>query len=308
MSFEIASSNPMQHPNYKHFYYFWVIAHEKSVTRAAARLHLTPQTLSSQLAKFEQYVGSPVFERIGRNIKLSETGQLLLEYADSMFNAGQELVEVLEGRRLGRQSRLRIGVSDVVPKLLTYRFLREAVQAFDDYKLSVYEGKHEELAASLVANRVDLVISDRAADETHVAKTYSHLLGASEVSIFARRDGARKLIKTFPQSLTGAPMLLPTSNTLVRRDLERWFEASSIAPLIVAEFEDSALLKVFGAEGLGCFPAPRAIALDIVPQYGVTEIGVTSVKERYYAITIERRIKNAAALAVLATAKSALAG
>ena len=296
----------MQHPNYKHLYYFWVIAHEKSLTRAAERLHLTPQTLSGQLAKLEDYVGSPLFDRRGRRLALSETGQLVLDYADSMFTAGQELVEILDGRRLGRLGRLRIGVSDVVPKLLTYRFLRKAVEAFDDYFLSVYESKHEELIASLAAHRIDVVISDRASDETQAAKTYSHLLGSTEVSIFARNDRARKLTRGFPHSLDGAPMLLPTANTLVRRDLERWFDSTGIAPLIVAEFEDSALLKVFGAEGLGCFPAPRAIALDIAPQYGVREIGATTVKETYYAITVERRIKNAAALAVLATAKSAL--
>ncbi len=296
----------MQHPNYKHLYYFWVIAHEKGLTRAAERLHLTPQTLSGQLAKLEDYVGSPLFDRRGRRLALSETGQLVLDYADSMFSAGQELVEILDGRRLGRLGRLRIGVSDVVPKLLTYRFLRKAVEAFDDYFLSVYEGKHEELIASLAAHRIDVVISDRASDETQAAKTYSHLLGSTEVSIFARNDRARKLTRGFPHSLDGAPMLLPTANTLVRRDLERWFDSAGIAPLVVAEFEDSALLKVFGAEGLGCFPAPRAIALDIAPQYGVREIGVTTVKETYYAITVERRIKNAAALAVVATAKSAL--
>lgn len=296
----------MQHPNYKHLHYFWVIAHEKSLTRAAERLHLTPQTLSGQLAKLEDYVGSPLFERRGRRLALSETGQLVLEYADSMFSAGQELVEILDGRRLGRLGRLRIGVSDVVPKLLAYRFLRKAVEAFDDYFLSIYEGKHEELVASLAAHRLDVVISDRASDESQATKTYSHLLGTTEVSLFARNDNARKLSRGFPRSLHGAPMLLPTANTLVRRDLERWFESVGIAPLIVAEFEDSALLKVFGAEGLGCFPAPRAIALDIAPQYGVREIGTTAVKEKYYAITAERRIKNAAALAVLATAKNAL--
>ena len=296
----------MQHPNYKHLYYFWVIAHEKSLTRAAQRLHLTPQTLSGQLAKLEDYVGSPLFDRRGRRLALSETGQLVLDYADSMFSAGQELVEMLDGRRLGRLGRLRIGVSDVVPKLLTYRFLRKAVEAFDDYFLSVYEGKHEELIASLAAHRIDVVISDRASDETQAAKTYSHLLGSTEVSIFARNDRVRKLTRGFPHSLDGTPMLLPTANTLVRRDLERWFDSMGIAPLIVAEFEDSALLKVFGAEGLGCFPAPRAIALDVASQYGVREIGTTTVKETYYAITVERRIKNAAALAVLATAKGAL--
>lgn len=296
----------MQHPNYKHLYYFWVIAHEKSLTGAAERLHLTPQTLSGQLAKLEDYVGSPLFERRGRSLSLSETGQLVLDYADSMFNAGQELVEILEGRRLGRLGRLRIGVSDVVPKLLTYRFLRKAVEAFDDYFLSVYEGKHEELVADLAAHRLDVVISDRASHESQAAKTYSHLLGTTDVCVFATSERARKLKRGFPRSLDGAPMLLPTANTLVRRDLERWFESQGIAPLIVAEFEDSALLKVFGAEGLGCFPAARSIGADIGPQYGVSEIGVTAVKETYYAITAERRIKNAAALAVLATAKSAL--
>ena len=168
----------MQHPNYRHLYYFWVIAHEKSVTRAAERLHLTPQTLPGQLAKLEAYVGEPLFERRGRSLYLSETGQLVLDYADSMFNAGQELLEILDGRRLGRRGRLRIGVSDVVPKLLAYRFLRKAVEAFD---------------------------------ETQAATTYSHRLGSTEVSIFARSDHAGKLTRGFPASLDGAPMLLPTA-------------------------------------------------------------------------------------------------
>lgn len=297
----------MQHLNYKHLHYFWVIAQERSITRAAERLHLTPQTLSGQLAKLEEYVGTPLFERRGRSLALSETGQLVLDYANAMFSAGQELVEILDGRRLGKLGRLRIGVSDVVPKRLTHRFLHQAVEAFDDYFLSVYDGKHAELVADLAAHRLDLVITDRAADEVHGGKTWSQLLGTSDVGIFARPDRARALGRNFPACLDGAPMLLPTPNTLVRRDLERWFETVGVAPLIVAEFEDTALLKVFGQEGLGCFPAPRAIAGDLVKTYGVREFGVTTVKERYYAITFERRIKNAAALAVLATAKSALA-
>jgi LysR family transcriptional activator of nhaA len=298
----------VQHPNYKHLYYFWVIARAKSLSRAAETLHLTPQTLSGQLAKLEHYAGSRLFERRGRSIVLSESGQLVFEYADAMFSTGQELVDILSGRRLGRLGRLRIGVADVVPKLLTYRFLHQAVEAFDDYFLSVFEGKHDELVGELAAHRIDVVISDRAAEETHAARTYSHLLGTTEVSFFARRDIAQKLVRRYPASLNGAALLLPTANTLLRRDLDRWFDVTGIAPTMVAEFEDSALLKVFGAEGLGAFPAPRAIALDIAPQYGVREVGTTPVKERYYAITVERRIKNAAALAVVATAKSVLTG
>lgn len=293
--------------NYKHLHYFWVIAREQSISRAAAQLHLTPQTLSGQLAKLEEAFGYALFERRGRALALTDMGEIVLEYSDVMFSAGQELKEILEGRRLGHRGRLRVGIADVVPKLLAHRFMKEGIEAFPEYFLSCYEGKHEELVQLLASHKIDIVISDRGTDESFATRAFAHPLGTTEVAFFASPALLSRIVHAFPASLGEVPLLLPTSNTLVRRDLERWFEAEGIAPLVIAEFEDTALLKVFGAEGVGCFPAAAAIATEIEAQYGVTRIGTTPVEERYFGISVERRVRNAAALAVLSTAKKVLA-
>jgi LysR family transcriptional activator of nhaA len=293
--------------NYKHLHYFWVIAREQSVTRAAEQLHLTPQTLSGQLAKLEQTLGIVLFERRGRSLVLTDMGEIVFEYSDAMFAAGQELREIVDGRRLGHRGRLRVGIVDVVPKLLAHRFMKEGIEAFPEYFLSCYEGKHHELVQLMASHKIDIVISDRGTDESFAARTYSHALGTTEVEFFAPLTMLERLHGSFPANLAGIPLLLPTPNTLVRRDLERWFEAAAVKPLVIAEFEDTALLKVFGAEGVGCFPAPSAIAEEIEAQYQVKRIGTTPVKEQYFGITIERRVRNAAALAVLSTAKKVLA-
>lgn len=294
--------------NYKHLHYFWVIASEQSISRAAERLHLTPQTLSGQLARLEESIGMLLFERGGRALKLTDMGEVVFEYADAMFSAGQELKEILEGRRLGHRGRLRVGIADVVPKLLAHRFMKEGIEAFPEYFLSCYEGKHDELVQLMASHKIDIVISERGSDESFAARTYSHPLGTTEVCFFAPPALAARLEGEFPDCLRGVPLLLPTPNTLVRRDLERWFERVGVTPLVIAEFEDTALLKVFGGAGVGCFPAAAAIAAEIEQQYGVKQVGTTEVKEHYYGITIERRIRNAAALAVLSTAKNALHG
>lgn len=297
----------MSQLNYKHLHYFWVIAREQSISRAAEHLHLTPQTLSGQLAKLEESIGIELFSRRGRSLVLTDMGEVVYEYTDAMFSAGQELKEILDGRRLGHGGRLRVGIADVVPKLLVHRFLKEGIEAFPEYFLSCYEGKHEGLVQLMASHKIDIVISDRSSDESFAARTFSHPLGSNEVCFFGASEVVDKLSGEFPRNLDGAPMLLPTPNTLVRRDLERWFEAEKVKPVVIAEFEDTALLKVFGAEGLGCFPAPRSIGAEIESQYGVRNIGITGVRERYFGITIERRIRNAAALAVLSTAKNVLA-
>jgi LysR family transcriptional regulator, transcriptional activator of nhaA len=293
--------------NYKHLHYFWVIAREQSVSRAAEHLHLTPQTLSGQLAKLEESLGIALFERRGRSLVLTDMGEIVFEYSDAMFSAGQELKEILEGRRLGHRGRLRVGIVDVVPKLLAHRFMREGIEAFPEYFLSCYEGKHENLVQLLASHKIDIVISDRGTDESFAARTYVHALGATEVAFFAPRAMLSRVTGEFPACLAEVPLLLPTPNTLVRRDLERWFETVGVAPLVVAEFEDIALLKVFAAEGMGCFPAAAIIATEIERQYGVERIGTTAVREQYFGISVERRIRNAAALAVLSTAKKVLA-
>ncbi len=297
----------MSQLNYKHLHYFWVIAREQSVSRAAEHLHLTPQTLSGQLSKLEENIGIELFARRGRSLALTDMGEVVFEYADAMFSSGQELKEILDGRRLGHGGRLRVGVADVVPKLLVHRFLKEGIEAFPEYFLSCYEGKHEDLVQRMASHKIDIVISDRGTDESFAARTFLHPLGSNEVCFFASTEVASQLKGAFPHNLDGAPMLLPTPNTLVRRDLERWFEAQKIKPIVIAEFEDTALLKVFGSEGLGCFPAPRSIGAEIEAQYHVRNVGMTAVRESYYGITVERRIRNAAALAVLSTAKNVLA-
>jgi LysR family transcriptional activator of nhaA len=290
--------------NYHHLLYFHTVAKEGSVSRAAKSLRLAQPTLSGQIRKLEEAFDEKLFARSGRHLVLTEMGQLVFRYADEIFTIGRELTDTLRGRPSGRPSRLVVGIADVVPKLITARLLEIALELPDPVQISCHEGKSERLLADLALHGFDLVITD-APLPTHLSmKAYNHPLGETPVTFFGTREMVGRYRRRFPKSLEGAPMLLPTPNTQLRHSLDKWFQEHDVRPRIVAEFEDSALLKVFGQHGHGIFPAPSVLEDEVCRQYGVRKVGrAESVIERFYAISVERRIKHPAVAAITAAAR-----
>ncbi len=281
--------------NYHHLHYFWSVAKEGTMTAAARALNVTQPTVSEQLKTFEELLGYPLFERQGRRLILTETGRIVYKYADEIFRLGAELKDTLEGQPAGGEVRLRVGMSDAIPKLIVHRLLEPALRIDPPIRVVCREDKTEKLLAELSTSDLDMVLAETPLAGQARVRAYNHLLGECSLSFFATAEICRRHQREFPQSLNAAPMLLPTDNTVVRRSLDHWFEALDVRPRIVAEFEDSALLKQFGQNGEGIFPGPAAIEDEIKAQYGVRVVGRTDqIKERFYAITVERRIKHPA--------------
>ena len=280
------------------------------MSKAAEILHLAQPTLSSQIKKLENSVGHALFERSGRSLVLTETGQLVFRYADEIFGLGQELADILHNRTNEDKSRFSVGVQGALPKLAVYELLRPALESQDEqFQVVCIEGKLNELLGELALHRLDVVLADRPlAPETHI-RAFNHLLGECGVTIYGTNKLARKYAKNFPESLNDAPMLLPTQNTSLRRMLEQWFDDNSIHPVIAHEFEDSAVLKVFGQEGHGLFVTPTAIEDDVCKQYSVKVVGrIPEVVERFYAISIEKRLKHPAVVKISNFARDNLFG
>lgn len=293
--------------NYQHLYYFWAVAKEGSVSRACEKLHLAQPTVSGQLAVFEQAIGAKLLRREGRKLALTDTGRAVFSYAEEIFALGQELAHTLEGRSHGRGLRLGVGVADALPKLIAYRLLEPALRMAEPVRLVCYEDKAERLLAEIALHGIDLVLSDVPATPSVGARTFNHLLGECGVAVFGTPSLAARHSEDFPRSLNGAPMLLPTPSTALRRSLDQWFDAEGLSPIIRAEIEDSALLKTFAAAGVGLFVAPLAVETEIRRQYGVDIVGrIEQVRERFYAITVQRRLKHPAVSAILENAQSGL--
>jgi len=285
--------------NYHHLLYFYTVAREGSVTRASEVLRLAQPTLSGQIRKLEESLDEKLFVRQGRNLVLTDVGRVVYGYADEIFGLGREMMDALRGRPSGRPARLVVGVADVVPKLVSHHVLETALSLEEPVQLVCREGKTDDLLAELAVQGFDLVITDAPLAPHVKVRAFNHLLGQCDVSFFGTPELASKLRRGFPRSLDGVPMLLPTENTSLRRSLDQWFDRLDIRPTVVAEIEDTALLKVFGQHGSGVFPAPSVVAGEIRGQYGVRVVGTTTdVVERFYAITVERRIKHPAVAAI----------
>lgn len=293
--------------NYHHLLYFWVVAREGSIARACDHLDLAQPTISSQLRKLENALGEKLFKRVGRNLVLTEAGTVVFRYADEIFSLGRELTDVLRGRPSESPVKFAVGVPDVLPKLVAYRLLEPALRMREEVQLVCVEGRTEDLLSDLAVHRLDVVLSEAPMPPTFNIRAYSHLLGECGVSVFGTAALARKLRRGFPASLEDAPVLLPVRTTTLRRTMDMWFESNDIRPAIIGEFEDSALLKVFGQGGLGAFVAPSAIADEVCRQYRVRIIGeLPELRERFYAISVERRLKHPAVVALSEAARSDL--
>ncbi len=290
--------------NYHHLYYFWTIAREGSMTRACASLNLSQPALSLQLRTLEDAIGEKLFERVGRNLVLTDVGKVTYRYAEEIFTLGKELTNTLAGNQTEHRVRLVVGIAEVVPKMVAYKLLKIAFQQFKHIQVVCWEGRLERLLGELALHTLDIVISDSPVPSTVSVEAHSHLIGETPVTLFGTEEFSRKYRRKFPQSLNGAPFLLPTNNSILRRGMEEWFRKHDITPLIIGEFEDGATMKAFGQEGHGIFPGSSVVAKEISRQYQVRTVGpINELHERFYAITVDRRIKHPAVLAILNTAK-----
>ena len=297
----------MEWLNYHHLLYFYTVAREGSVTRAAKLLRLAQPTLSGQIRKLEHVLDEKLFVRQGRSLVLTDVGRVVYRYADEIFSLGREMMDALRGRPTRRPARLHVGIADVVPKLVAHRLLEIALRLDEPVQLVMREGKTEGLLAALATQAFDLLITDAPLGPQTKVRAYNHLLGECGVTFFAAPELARRHRRRFPASLDGAPMLLPTENTVLRRSLEQWFESVGVRPRIVAEVEDAALLKVFGQHGSGIFPVADVTADEVRRVHGVRSLGQTdAVRERFYAITVERRITHPAVAAITSSARERL--
>lgn len=270
-------------------------------------LRLSHPTLSAQIHALEDRLGEKLFVKQGRRLVLTEMGRVVYRYAEEIFTLGRELVDTVHGRATGKPLRLTVGVVDALPKLVVARLLDPALRLEQPVRLVCREASFERLLGDLSEHALDLVLSDAPVPPGHPVRAFHHLLGECGVTFFGTPALAAAHAPGFPASLEGAPLLLPLPDLALRRSLDGWFARVGVRPRVVAEFEDSALLKVFGAEGRGLFPAPSVVERAVSTQYGVDVVGrADAVRERFYALSVERRLKNPAAVALSEAARHAL--
>lgn len=293
--------------NYRQLHYFWVVARTGSIVRACGQLNLTAQTISGQISLLEQSLGVDLFQRVGRQLELTEAGRLALPYAEQMFQLGNELESMLRAQPNEQQILFRVGVADVVPKSIVYRLIAPTMELSEPVRISCREDKLERLLADLAIQRLDLVISDSPMPTHLDIKGYSQKLGECGISFFATAELAQRYGANFPHGMQGAPLLIPGQDSVVRSRLTRWFAELKVQPRIVGEFDDSALMKAFGKSGSGIFIAPSVIADEVQAQYGVELLGQTdAVTESFYAISVERKVKHPGIVAITEGARQKL--
>ena len=297
----------MRHLNYSHLHYFWVVAREGSIAKASELLHITPQTISGQLKLLEESIGEPLFQRAGRGLNLTAMGEVVNLYADEIFTLGGELAQRVQSQSIEVHNKLSVGILNSIPKLIAFRTIAPALELEESIKVVCQEGEFETLLGDLAVHKLDLIISDRQVPAGLNVKAYNHKLGNSQIAFFAHKSIASRYIKKFPQSLNDAPLLLPASNNQMRRDLDDWFDEVGVRPNIVAEVDDSALIKAFGEAAIGLFPAPCAVSEAIESMYHAKLVGtIESVTETYYTISPERKIKHPGVLKITEEARSRL--
>ncbi len=292
--------------NYNHLYYFWTVAKEGTIARAAEVLHLTPQTISGQLGEFEARLDARLFTRNGRKLILTDVGRMVFDYADNIFQLGNELTDVLKRGTQHNNQPLKVGIVDIMPPLLGCEILKPAF-AFDNISVTCRAGKFDQLLAELSLHRLDIVLSDTPLNISGNIRAFNHYLGSSGVSFFAACDQADVYRKNFPSCLDSAPLLLPTMNTPLRRSLEQWFRKSNISPCVSGEFEDSTLQRYIGESGGGIFVVPTVMKEQLQSHHEIECIAdISSITESYYLISAERRLKHPAAVAIFDNARKVL--
>ncbi len=299
---------PMEWLNYHHLRYFWKVAQSGSITKVSEELDVSQPTITAQLKSLARALGKELFVKSGRNLVLTEAGKVVYAYAEEIFQLGREMCSTLQGwPDRERPIRLVVGVTYVMPKLIVFRLLQPALETSEPIQLVCKEGEIKSLLAALSTHELDLVLADMPLPPDLNVRAFNHLLGECPVSLFASSALAKKYRTHFPDSLEGAPFLLPGEDTALRKSLEQWFYSSGITPQFRGEFVDSALTKVFGQEGLGVFAAPSVIEEQIERQYRVQRIGrLEHVRERFYAISVERKLRHPAVVAITEAARTDL--
>jgi LysR family transcriptional regulator, transcriptional activator of nhaA len=297
----------MEWLNYHHLRYFWTVARKGGVRKAAEELHVSQPSISAQLRLLEESLGQKLFRRSGRNLVLTETGQLVLNYADEIFSAGRELMNAVKQRPGKHPVRVSIGLTDAFPKLIAFQILRAAFRSEAAVHMICREGEIGPLVNHLQSHRLDIVLADEPASSALKAKTFNHRLGRSGVTFCAVPSLAAKLRRNFPESLDGAPALLPTQNMGMRAALETWFDSNAIRPRLVGEFEDSALMEVCSTGGRGFTAVHTVVDRAALKHFGLRVIArVDECGTDFYAITAERRVKHPAAVAITEHAYSSV--
>jgi LysR family transcriptional regulator, transcriptional activator of nhaA len=296
--------------NFKHLHYFWVTAKAGGVMRAGAQLHTTPQTLSGQIRLLEEDLGRKLFQKSGRTMELTEAGRLALGYADQIFTLGGELETAVRQAHGGQPVlEFRVGVADAVNKSVAYRLLEPALGLEVPVRMVASEGKFPELLSQLALNRLDLVIADEPMSRRINVRAFNHALGRSSMAFFATPDLAAQLQGPFPECLNGMPMLIPGVQASVRQQLEAWLTRHSIAPRIVGEFDDGALMTAFGRQGRGIFMVPGVMEAETMAQYGVQCVGRSEeLVDEFFAVSVERRITHPCVVAITDAARGQLFG
>jgi len=285
--------------NYRHLYYFWVVAKEGSMSKAAGRLDMAIQTISAQVHELEKSLGYLLFKPAGRGIALTESGFAALEIADQVFSIGEKLPGAVRDAAKSPKTKITVGVSDSLPKLVT-RQLLEPILKHKDVQLIAHEGEFDDLLADLALHRLDIVLADRPAPNNKNLNVYSEELTKTSIAWFSPKQLLKKSKKGFPQCLSELPILLPTPHSTVRLLIDQWFSKHGITPNIAGEFQDSALLKTFAASGLGVFPAGKLIEKDLKDTYGIELLGnCDEIYEYFYAIRSEKKIQHPLVQAII---------
>jgi len=293
--------------NYHHFLYFWVVAKEGSIVAAGKQLRLAHPTISGQIHRLEEVLGEKLFAHKGRHLELTEVGRMAYRYADEIFTLGSEFLDAIKGRAAtGRPLRLVVGVADVLPPSLVRSFLKPAFDLGQPIHVVCRADKSvAEFVAELALHTVDVVIADGPAEANPAITTFSHLLGECGTTFFANPKMAGALRRKFPESLDGQPFLLPGAPSAVRRALDQWFSDQDIKPRVVGEFDDSALAKDFGREGMGVFAAPTVIEAETIHDYRVRVVGRSEkVRQQFYAISVDRKLTHPAVVAIYQSART----
>ena len=295
----------MHHSNYHHLYYFYLVAREGSIAKAAKLLHVTPQTVSGQLSTFESQLGYSLFDRINRRLYLNAKGKVSYQYASEIFHKGYQLAEILNNSNEISTNEFVIGITNGIPKVLFYDFVHSTMRTFSNVKYIIKEDSFDGLLKELAINAIDFIVADRGIAPGTQVNANSYFLGESSLSFFAKQALSDK--QQFPTCLNQMPLLIQGYTSGIRQALTSWLETEQLYPKIIAEFDDSALLKLFGSENFGVFCAPSAIAQHVEAQYNVHCIGnATTLNERYYAITGKSRADNTICNAIVRSARTIL--
>ena len=289
--------------NYHHLRYFWTVAREGGLTKAAAKLHVSQPTISAQIQALEGVLGEKLFRRAGRNLALTDAGQQVLSYAEEIFSLGEDLLNAVKQRPTSRPLRLNLGVADSLPKLIIYHIIEPVFRISQPVQISCWETSVSDMLIELASYRLDLVLADEPASSGVMTNVFNHSLGDSGVTFCATPALAKKLRRGFPKSLNGAPALLPMQDSGLRRSLEKWFHSVGVRPRLVGEFYDPALVNVLALHGLGFMCVPTVVAKEIFTRFDLRAIGRSEeCRQQFYAITAERKLNHPAVVVITSKA------